>query len=237
MDPGTRLDAGGAAPRAGFRLSGRSQRNHRWAARGESIGEEERSWGPFAAGAGTSGSREALHPPKGTGRNARACSSSSGSRCLTKPGGRPYPTSPARFSWQTQNSQEGWLLGIHQREGLGQRHETGRAAPGWRLSLLLFGLALAPRLLVFGMNTQPREARFKEPDSGSYIQAAESLRNRSGFLHPKGSVTWPRLPGYPLLLAACFEAGLASPENLAGAVLIQVVLGSLVVVLSSRVAF
>jgi len=129
------------------------------------------------------------------------------------------------------------LLGIHQREGLGRRSGTGRAAPGWRLSLLLFGLALAPRLLVFGMNTRPREVRFKEPDSGSYIQAAESLRNRFGLLDPKGRVTWPRLPGYPLLLAACFEAGLASPERLAGAVLIQIVLGSLAVVLSSRAAF
>ena len=114
--------------------------------------------------------------------------------------------------------------------------EGGRTGRDPALFLVLFLLALGARLTVFAVNSHREQPHFTVPDSGSYIQAAASLLEHRAFLDEQGNPSWARVPGYPLLLALSFGLRLASPEKPGGAVLVDILLGSLVVAMASGLA-
>jgi hypothetical protein len=92
---------------------------------------------------------------------------------------------------------------------------------------LLVALALAVRLGVLAVNASHAEPLLSQPDTVSYLMAAQHLR---GVDNAFGADDWRRAerpPVYPALLAAVFELGAAAPERLLGAVVVQVAVSSL----------
>lgn len=107
---------------------------------------------------------------------------------------------------------------------------------GRNLFILFFLLGLLPRLLVLNIALQRDRPVYHSQDSWGYIIPAESLIERTGFQGKEGkpSFWWP--PGYSGFLALTFATGIASPDQLAGALLVQVVLASLVAGMVSLLA-
>ena len=101
---------------------------------------------------------------------------------------------------------------------------------------LILALALAARLAVFLVNDRHAEPRITIPDSHSYIAAGWSLAQQGAILDAAGGPDWGRVPVYPLILAALFAAGLATPASLHAAVLLQLLIGGLVALLAARLA-
>jgi 4-amino-4-deoxy-L-arabinose transferase-like glycosyltransferase len=101
---------------------------------------------------------------------------------------------------------------------------------------LVLALALAARLTLLLINLRHAEPCLTVSDSHSYITTAWSLAEHGAIQDGSGRGDWGRVPVYPLILAALFAAGAASPEALQGAILLQLLLGSLAVLLAARVA-
>jgi 4-amino-4-deoxy-L-arabinose transferase-like glycosyltransferase len=102
-------------------------------------------------------------------------------------------------------------------------HSRGRD-----LFLLFSMLALLPRLLVFDIAIHRERPVYKYQDSLGYIIPAQSLAEGKGF---QGGGGWPAFwwpPGYSGFLALIFATGIASPEHLAGALVVQILLASMV---------
>lgn len=88
-------------------------------------------------------------------------------------------------------------------------------------------LALVARLLVFWVNGSQAEPLRTLPDSRSYVQSAEDLRGIAGALDGMDWARGMRTPAYPALLASVFSLRLGSPDDLAGVLALQLLLGSL----------
>ncbi len=113
--------------------------------------------------------------------------------------------------------------------------KSGRSR-GRNLFMLFFLLALFPRLLVFNIAIHRERPVYKYQDSLGYIMPAQNLIEGNGF---SGGGGWPAFwwpPGYSGFLAVLFATGIASPEHLAGALLVQVLLASLVAGMVSLLA-
>ena len=102
----------------------------------------------------------------------------------------------------------------------------------WYLGIVV--LALLTRLCVFAINSSHPVPFMLAPDSHGYISAGESLRSHFAILDGAGAPTWSRVPGFPLLLALCFKTGIASPDHIRGAILVQILLGSFGVAMAAR---
>jgi 4-amino-4-deoxy-L-arabinose transferase-like glycosyltransferase len=111
---------------------------------------------------------------------------------------------------------------------------VGKGGERRRMALLV-GLALLLRLAVFARVELRDERRFLVPDSHSYLASAESLVEHGAFLDGNGKPMWGRVPAYPLLLATMFLFGLGSPDRLAAPILLQVLLGTLCVILAAKI--
>ncbi len=97
-------------------------------------------------------------------------------------------------------------------------------------------LALLPRLLVFNIAIHRERPVYRYQDSLGYIIPAQSLAEGKGF---QGGGGWPAFwwpPGYSGFLSLTFAAGIASPEHLAGALVVQDLLASMVAGMVSLLA-
>jgi 4-amino-4-deoxy-L-arabinose transferase-like glycosyltransferase len=102
---------------------------------------------------------------------------------------------------------------------------------------LVFTLALLTRLALFAIQERRDSPRFMAPDSFSYVEAAASLARHCALLDEEGRPTWGRVPIYPALLASLFVTGAAAPSRPEGAILVQILLGSGVVLAAAWLAF
>ena len=106
---------------------------------------------------------------------------------------------------------------------------------GRHLFMAFFLIGLVPRLLVLNIALHRERPVYTWQDSYGYIMMAHNLADGTGFQdegHPQ--YHWP--PGYPGFLALIFAIGIASPVHLAGALIAQVLLASLVVGMVSLLA-
>ena len=101
------------------------------------------------------------------------------------------------------------------------------ASGGWRLLLLFFLLALLPRLLVLDIALHRERPVWRYQDSLGYLMPAQSLVEGKGFQGGGFPVYWWP-PGYSGFLALLFGTGIASPEDVAGVLVVQALLGSIV---------
>jgi 4-amino-4-deoxy-L-arabinose transferase-like glycosyltransferase len=109
------------------------------------------------------------------------------------------------------------------------------ALRGRHLFVAFFLIGLVPRLLVFNIALHRERPVYTWQDSPGYIMMADHLADGNGFRDEGGPLYhWP--PGYPGFLALLFATGIASADQLAGALIAQVLLASLVVGMVSLLA-
>lgn len=125
------------------------------------------------------------------------------------------------------------LLGISASDPLQPAPSSRAAALARQYSHLawVFGAALGVRLLVF-IYVSPKPAKFYTPDSFGYDQLALNLLRYGVFsasVEPSFAPDIHRTPGYPAMMAAIYSVFGHDPSAV---VLTQIVLGSLVAVLT-----
>lgn len=109
------------------------------------------------------------------------------------------------------------------------------ALRGRHLFIAFSLIGLVPRLLVFNIAIHRERPVYSWQDSPGYIMMAHHLAAGDGFQDAGGPLFhWP--PGYPGFLALMFATGIASPDRLAGALIAQVLLASLVAGIVSLLA-
>jgi 4-amino-4-deoxy-L-arabinose transferase-like glycosyltransferase len=107
---------------------------------------------------------------------------------------------------------------------------------GERVFWSLAAIAFLVRLAVLWTNLSHAQPFTTVPDSGSYLRWGQSLADHGAMVGPDGQPALSRPPGYPALLALTFLTGLATPDRLAGALVLQVLVSSIVVALAARIA-
>jgi len=100
----------------------------------------------------------------------------------------------------------------------------------------LAAVALLVRLAVLATNFSHPQELVTVPDSGSYLKCGASLAAHGGIVGDDGRPAWGRPPGYPAFLALTFVTGLAAPDRLAGALVLQAIVSALAVALAARAA-
>ncbi|HKQ97069.1 MAG TPA: hypothetical protein VJV75_04265 [Candidatus Polarisedimenticolia bacterium] len=104
----------------------------------------------------------------------------------------------------------------------------------WSLAAVAFLVRLA---VLWATLAHPEPQKLTTvPDSDSYIECGGSLAEHGAIVDADGKPAWGRTPGYPAFLALTFLTGLASPDRLAGALVVQALIASMTVALAARMA-